>query len=134
MQNANVLTFFQELLQRLFTKSPTFFKVWSIISGTLVLITGLPDFINMLGINGIHIPDLWNASVTNSVAWASRAALFMSILTSQSKPSAIDSETGKVIKNTDEKKLPFTAAREARSAEKHDVDVVTLNKADASQN
>lgn len=113
MQNANVLTFIQEMFQRLFTKSPTFFKVWTFISGALVLITGLPAFIDLLHINGFQIPDLWNAAVTKAVGFASSGVLLMSLLTTQSKPSGA-TENGEIIKSTDQKKLPFTAAKEQK--------------------
>lgn len=123
MQNANVLTFLQELVKRFSTKSPLFFKVWIFISTTLVLITGIPEF---LTVANIHIPDLWNEHVTRAVAWASRAALFMSLLTTQSKSVGVTSDTGTVIKATNEKLLPFTAAVEQKSAEKHSVDEVEV--------
>jgi len=124
--NTNVLTFLRENLQRLFTKSPLFFKVWMIISGALVLITGMPDFINMLSGNGFHIPDLWNVKVTNAVAWASRAALFMSLLTTQSKPAGI-TQDGTVIKTTDTDKLPFTTASEQKIVDKTEAPVIEVN-------
>lgn len=123
MQNANILTFLQENLQRLFTKSPTFFKVWMAISGALVLVTGLPEFINMLHINGINIPDLLNAKSNLIVSWASRGVFFMSLLTTQSKPTAVTND-GTVVKVTDTKKLPFTAAKEQKAAVKKDVPVI----------
>jgi len=125
MQNANVLSWLQENLQRLFVKSPLFFKIWALISGSLILITGVPDFINMLHINGFEIPNLWDAAITKAVGWASRGVFLMSILTSQSKPAAI-TDQGEVIKSTDTKKLPFTSAIEQKSAVKHGVDVVEI--------
>lgn len=127
MQNANVLTFLQENLQRLFVKSPLFFRIWTLIFGALVLITGVPDFVNMLHINGFVIPDLWNDAVTKAVGWASRGGLLMSLLTTQSKPAAI-TDQGKIIKTTNTKKLPFTAAVEQKSAVKKGVAVVEVNK------
>ena len=114
MGNAQIfLSFFQETFQRLFTKSPLFFKIWSMVFAGLVLITGLPDFVNTLHINGINIPNLWNDKITVAVAWASRAALLMSMLTSQSKP-VTTSTGGQPLKVTDAKMLPFTAATEQK--------------------
>ena len=108
--NNSIILFLRENLQRLFTKSPFFFKIWSLISLTLVLITGIPDFVNTLsGI--VVIPDVWGEHITIAVAWASRAALFMSLLTTQSNTVAI-TEQGKVLKQTDAKSLPFTATIE----------------------
>src|ERR1035438_7118152 len=105
--NGIVIKFLQEAFQRLFTKSPLFFKICSIISGTLLLITGLPDFIALLNINGFHIPNLWNVEVTKAVKYASSGLLFMSLLTSQSTPIG-KTVGGNIIKVTDTSKLPFT--------------------------
>jgi len=125
MGTANVLTFLQELIKRFQTKSPLFFKIWMFISGALVLITGVPEFLTTMN---IHIPDLWNVKVTLAVAWASRAALFMSLLTTQSKSVGV-TETGTVIKITNDKLLPFTAATEQKVAVKSDtVGVVEVTK------
>lgn len=115
MNNNIVILFLKENLQRLFTKSPLFFKIWTLITGVLVLITGLPDFLTWITAGGITIPDLWNTYITNAVAWASRAGLFMSVLTTQSKPITLD--TGQIIKQTDEKALPFTAKAEQKQAD-----------------
>lgn len=124
MTNANVLTFLQELFQRLATKSPKFFKIWTWISGALVLITGIPDFISMLPV-GIVIPDLFNEGITIAVRYAGTGILLMSLLTTQSKPGAI-TDGGVVIKSTDAAKLPFTAAAEQKVAEKQNIATVKL--------
>lgn len=124
--NANILTFLKESLQRLFAKSPKFFKVWQIVSGILVLITGIPELINSLPFH-VTIPDLWNARVTEAVAWASRAALFMSLLTTQSTPIGVTDEgKGNVLKATDSDKLPFTAAVEKKEAAKENVSSIEV--------
>lgn len=110
--NNMLILFIQENLQRLFTSSPVFFKVWTLISLVLVLVTGVPDLINWLG-DTVVIPDLWNDKINEAVAWASRAALFMSLLTTQSKTVA-QTEDGSGLKVTDTKALPFTAKSEAK--------------------
>jgi len=125
MQNANVLTFLREFIQRLFTKSPKFFKIWTLISGALVLITGIPAFITMLPV-GITIPDIFNQGVTTAVRYAGTGVLLMSLLTTQSKPGAI-TDGGVVIKSTDSNQLPFTAATEMKSAIKHDIATVKID-------
>jgi len=123
--NSNLILFLKENLQRLFTKSPMFFKIWSWISLCLVLITGVPDLINSLsGI--VVIPDVWNANITQAVAWASRAALFMSLLTTQSKTVA-QTDEGTGLKKTDSAALPFTAKVEANVAEKQEESVPIIN-------
>lgn len=107
-----LILWMQENLQRLFTKSPLFFKIWTYISLALVLVTGVPDLINWLG-DSFVIPDLWNMKITAAVAWSSRAALFMSLLTTQSATVAI-TEDGTGLKATNAEALPFTAKNEAK--------------------
>jgi hypothetical protein len=112
-----IISFLSELIQRLFTKSPLFFKIWSGLSTVLILITGLPDFINLfVTTTGAKIPDLWNAEVTLIVRYASAGMLFMSVLSTQSKPTYINADGG-VNKITDPKQLPFTAASEQKQVE-----------------
>jgi hypothetical protein len=112
---SGLVLFLQENLQRLFTKSPLFFKIWTYISLALVLVTGVPDLINWLG-DAVVIPDLWNVKITAAVAWSSRAALFMSLLTTQSTSVAV-TEGGVAVKMTDAKALPFTAASEQKKVD-----------------
>lgn len=128
---SGLVLFLQENLQRLFTKSPLFFKIWTYISLALVLITGVPDLINWLG-DSVVIPDLWNLKITAAVAWSSRAALFMSLLTTQSTTVAV-TEDGTGLKATDATALPFTAKNEAKVADQQvltppTVDVQINNK------
>lgn len=114
MPNNQVLNFLQENLQRIFIKSPLFFRIWQIVSGAAVLITGLPDFLNQFD---IVLPEAWQALASKGIAWASSGMFFMTLLTTQSKPVAI-TETGEVLKKTDESKLPFTAKNEGKVADK----------------
>lgn len=113
MKNNQILLFLQETLQRLFTKSPLFFRVWTYISLALVLITSVPEIINYIS-GVITIPDLWNAQITLIVAWASRVALFMSLLTTQSKVTA-KTEDGVLLKTTNDTSLPFTNKAEKKA-------------------
>lgn len=119
--NSAIVLFLKENLQRLFTKSPLFFKVWTFISLVLVLITGVPELVNAIS-GVITIPELWNIHITTAVAWASRAALFMSMLTTQSVIAASTSG-GIPLKQTDAAALPFTAAAEVKTLDKVDVPV-----------
>lgn len=106
--NNIILLWLKENITRLFAKSQMFFKVWSIISAAFVLMSGLPDFINWLHLFQIEIPTLWNDKVNLIVAWCSRGALLMSMLSTESKAVAKD-ETGAILKQTNQDKLPFTA-------------------------
>lgn len=113
MQN-NLLLFVQELIQRLFTKSPVFFQIINRISLALILVTGLPGFFEELGIN---LPD-WATVLQNKIiAWSAIVSAIISKLTTQSTPIAVTS-SGEVLKKTDEKKLPFTAKSEDKASAK----------------
>lgn len=108
------ISFLQELFTRLATKSPKFFKIFQIISGALVMVTGLPGFFEQIGVN---LPDYLMMFQNKLVAYAAVGSLFASLLTTQSKIVG-KTDNGEPIKQTDEKKLPFTAQIEAREAEK----------------
>ena len=111
-----IILWLQETLSRFFKKNPTYFKVWLIILGTLVAITGIPQLLNMLPFK-LNIPDLMSAKLTIAVAWASRGAIIMTFLTTKSTPVGV-TDSGTVIKTTDAKALPFTATAEQISADK----------------
>ena len=108
--NNIVILWFKENLQRLFTESPTFFKIWSWISGVLLLISGVPELINNL-MPTLPIPELWNHYINSAVTFASGAALLMSKLTTQSTPIA-QTLDGTLLKHTNIEALPFTAKKE----------------------
>lgn len=116
MTSNPLIAWLKESILRLSTKSPKFFKIWQLISGALVIITGLPDALHLMN---IQIPDVWDESVTKAVAWASRGIFLMSMMTTQSTPVAID-QNGTPIKKTNEAKLPFTAIQEKKEIAKED--------------
>lgn len=120
-----IILWLKENLQRLFVKSPTFFKIWGVISAFFAALTTLPDLISSISALGIHIPDLWNQKATLIVRCVSLAFVFMSSLTTQSKPAAIKTD-GTVLKETHEN-LSFTAVKELKDADKHDLPVVIEN-------
>lgn len=119
--NSTIILFLKENLQRLFTKSPLFFKIWTFISLALVLVTGVPELVNAIS-GVITIPELWNVHITTAVAWASRAALFMSLLTNQSTIAA-QTIGGVPLKQTNAQVLPFTSAAEVKTLDKAIVEV-----------
>lgn len=106
--------FLRELFQRFFTKSPKFFKIFQLISGACTAVTGLPAFLQMFGIN---LPPELMVLQNKAVAYAAMGVLFTSLMTTQSAPAATK-EDGSILKQTDEKKLPFTAANEVKMADK----------------
>jgi len=116
MANNMLIDFLRESLQRLFQKSPKYFRIWGYISMTAALVTGLPGLLQELGIN---LPD-WAAVLQNKViGWASTIAFLIAKLTVQSTPVAM-TPGGEVLKKTNEEKLPFTAANEQKAANKAD--------------
>lgn len=56
--------FFAELLQRLFSNNPKFFKYVQAISAIIALVTGLPGFLESAG---IVLPD-WATALESKVA------------------------------------------------------------------
>lgn len=116
MNNQNaLLLFLKELILRFSTKSPLFFKILGGISMGLVLITGVPEFLQAIGVD---LPTLWNEKLNSAIAWASRIGFIFSMLTTQSTATAVD-VNGNVLKVTNEKKLPFTAAKEHKALVKN---------------
>lgn len=108
------LSWLQENIKRLFSKSPLFFIWWQRISFALVLITAIPEFLQMAG---IELPEPFNTQFSKIVLACSIGILWMARLSSQSTAVAVTPE-GDVLKKTDETKLPFTAQAEQTKAEK----------------
>ena len=127
MNSQNViLLFLQENLQRLFQKSPFFFRIWSGFFLILVLITGVPEFIKWLTEGVLVITDIWNIKITMAVAWASRTALFMSMLSAKGTIVA-KTEDGSILRQTNTDKLPFTDAQEQKIVNKMNGTLPVIN-------
>lgn len=101
------LAFFQELLQRFFTKSPLFFRIWQWISASTAVITGIPPLLVQLGIT---LPAPYDALSNKFIAALTTGMWIMSRLTTQNPVVAATSE-GTLLKRTSNQ-LPFTAAAE----------------------
>lgn len=106
--NNPILTFLQETLQRLFTKSPVFFRVWTIFFSALTLVTGVPALLEYFGVT---LPPDIAILASKTIAYIALVAAFMSKLTTQSAAVATTTN-GTIVKKTDVKALPFTAAQE----------------------
>lgn len=111
MMNNPLISFIAENLNRLFTKSPKFFKVWLWIAGLTSAITGLPG---ALATFGIILPSPWDITANKTVAIAATVAWFMAKLTTQSKIVDV-SKDGTPLKETNVDKLPFTAQAEQKT-------------------
>lgn len=115
MQTDNqLINFLVECFKRLTVKSPTFFKVWKVITGIPVLIIALPNALKILNIN---LPQIFNDHITTAVSWAATAAFIMAFFPTQSTPIAVD-QNGTPVKQTDTIKLPFTAISEQKAVQK----------------
>lgn len=114
MKPSPLLDFLKEIVLRFSTKSPKFFKIWQIVSGVFVVITGVPEVLNLLD---IHLPDLFNDKLELIVKWASRGIFLMAAMTTQSTIVAVG-PGGMPLKATNEEKLPFTASQEVKAMEK----------------
>ena len=82
---ANITDFIVELLVRLFSKTPWFFKVVQIISAIALIVSGLPQ---LLAQAGVSIPDAWIGTVSQVVSIASMVAIFLAQLTTTTKVKA----------------------------------------------
>lgn len=111
MDNKNsFIAWLQENLQRLFAKSPQFFKIWNIINGLLALIAGVPTMLVAFDI--VLPPDQkWVGILMKAVAAAGAWGWFMGKLTVQ-RPAM--NEAGEMVGPEKETKLPFTEKVEAK--------------------
>jgi hypothetical protein len=121
-QNNIVVLWFKETFTRFLTESPTYFKIWSWISGILLLITQIPEYLAILP-TFLKPSQIWGDKINNIVSTASIAILIMSKMTTQSK---ITSQTieGIPLKQTDPNTLPFTAAKEDKKISGADLTVL----------
>lgn len=125
--NNLLIQFGVELFRRLFTKSPKFFQVFQVISASGAVVTGLPRALNYLFASPAHPLPPWVMWFDNKpLAMLSTGVAIASFLTSASKPIAVNSVSGEVVKSTDAAALPFTTTMEQVSAEKKGVPSVTV--------
>lgn len=95
-----VVAFFAELVGRLFSKTPAFFKVIQVVSTIVAVITGLPTILTSLSIT---LPSSITGLENNVVAICGLVSLFISSL-----PVATVAPTATVTPTA----LPFTAAKD----------------------
>ncbi len=72
------MNFLNELIIRLFSDKPWFFKVLQLLSVATAVVTGLPQF---LVDSGIALPAAWEAISSQVVSVAAMVAAFVSQLT-----------------------------------------------------
>ncbi len=108
-----LIAFLQEMLQRFFTKSPKFFRIWQLITGLAAAVTGIPE---ALAYFHIDLPSSLAILSSKFIAAVSTGMFIMSALTTQSKATSVTSD-GIVLKETDKGKLPFTSQSEIKGAQ-----------------
>lgn len=111
-QNNPLLLFLQELVKRLVSKSPKFFKILQWITALTSVITGLPGFLAKLS---IHLPAPWDALANQTVAVAAAVAWLIAKLPVQSPAIAV-TQDGVLLKKADDKSIPFTEQTEKKTA------------------
>jgi len=113
MGSATFLNWLRETLERLFMKSPKFFKIWQLISTLTMIISGVPYILTALG---VHLPEPFSTLSNKVVTFCGATALLMSSLTVKTDPVA-QTEEGKAITVLPTDKLPFTKKTEAKEVQ-----------------
>jgi hypothetical protein len=72
------MNFLAELVLRLFGKTPQFFKIVQVVSIVVAAVTGLPEFLNEIGLD---LPESFDILANKVVAIAAIVAAFISQLT-----------------------------------------------------
>lgn len=72
------MNFLAELIVRLLGKTPAFFKTVQIITVLVAVITGLPTFLDQVGID---LPEAWDSIVLKVISVASLVGTFIAQLT-----------------------------------------------------
>lgn len=112
--NPTILTFFREFFQRLFIKSPMFFRVFQIITASLTFAGYIPSMLQRWF--NVEVPG-HIITLCEDIAKYATGFFLSAALTAETKPLAV-MEDGDVLKKTDEKKLPFTKRHEEKAKEK----------------
>jgi hypothetical protein len=116
------VAWFQELIGRLKTRAPKFFRILQYVSGAITAIAGLPA---LLAAYHIPLPDAITFLQNKYAGLISFGFFLASLLPAQSKIVGVD-ENGKPLSKVNEKLLPFTAKHEEKKVEeKKKVDVLT---------
>lgn len=120
--NSQLLNWIKELMSRLSSETPKFFKVLQVIAGVITLVAGLPEIMHQ---NNLEFPALWSPYANKIISLCGGLTLLIAQLSTKSTLVGVQA-SGDVLKKTDEKKLPFTAKQEQKSADKHGLDEVKI--------
>lgn len=114
MQSNPFVLWLRENLQRLFKKSPTFFKWWQWITGFITALTGLPALITALGVT---LPPAATVLENKAVALITMGMFFMSLFPTQPTINSI-SPQGVPNMQVNPKVMPFTLKADLKQAVK----------------
>ena len=105
--NNPILSFLTELVVRFRSKSPLFFKIIQWVSVAVTLVTGVPEFLEYLGVT--NLPE-WATVLQSKVASiAALVAVFLSGLPVDTPPiEKGNKEDGVLSKSVEKVALPFT--------------------------
>lgn len=109
-----ILDFFKEMINRIGSQSPMFFKVLQVVGASLTLAGYIPSMLQQW----------FNVEVSGSVikvceTVAQYATGFFASSMLAAKPATVgQTEQGSIVKVTDEKRMPFTAKSEQKQAAK----------------
>lgn len=110
MGNSVITDFFRESLNRLFSKSPKYFKVAQFITALLALAGFVPRILQKYF--NIEIPNHTEELCKDIGIFFS--GFFGAVLLPVAQKPVAKTEEGEAIKVTDEKRMPFTAKAETR--------------------
>lgn len=102
-----IVKYVAELISRLFSKTPAFFKVIQVVSVLVTIVTGLPTILESVGIT---LPAPFSSLESKVVAIAGLVSLFISSLP-VSTPVAT---SGQAVASS--AALPYTATAEAKAS------------------
>lgn len=108
-----VTNFFLEMFQRLITRSPKFFRVLQLVAACLTFAGKVPWALERWF--GVEIPP-HTVQLCNDLAKGSLGFFLASLFPVSSPPVAVTA-SGDILKKTDEKKMPYTAAAEQSLAD-----------------
>lgn len=109
-----ILNFFTELINRLKSKSPKFFKILQLFAALLTFAGYVPSMLKVWF--NVQVPD-HTITLFEDIAKYSAGFFAAAFLPTQSKSVAM-TEDGDILKTTNEKTMPFTAAAEVKVEEK----------------
>lgn len=80
MNNNKLIEFLSQLIVRLFSKTPWFFKVVQILFGITALILLVPEWVKAYEEGGFTLPETWSNAVKTIVGYALIAQTFLAQL------------------------------------------------------